>query len=174
MFWRIDPATGRVRARWLIPTDAGSYSGVDEAVTVGAGSVWLLRNGRLWRINPTTNVVFAGPRLDASMITTAAGALWAVSRAGVVSEINPALFPAPSAVIWRRPLNTLIDRIAGGGETLWFLDGADQRLIEIDATSHRLLGRIRLPVPQNAFPTGEPFTALGNVAWIGYPPTSPF
>lgn len=164
-FWRIRPSDGHVLHRWLPPNAGGdNYTGVQDAVTVGAGGVWLVRNDRLWRINPQTNTEAGGLKVgNASMITTAAGAVWAVSPQGVVSEINPAL----PKIVWTRTFHGLfVDEIAADQRSLWLLDGSDRRLVELDATTGRTLLRARLPIP----PGGARLAVGQNSAWIGYPP----
>jgi DNA-binding beta-propeller fold protein YncE len=49
---RIDPWTGAVRARIPLP-------GVGTSITVGAGAVWVMREGKVWRIDPATNQIVA-------------------------------------------------------------------------------------------------------------------
>ena len=165
MFWRIDPATGRVRGRWLSPNDNGSYTGLQNQVAVGSGSVWLLRNGRLLRINPTTNGASGGLKVDASMVTAEGGAVWAVSRLGAVTEINPALYPALTATIWTHQFSKmLVDNVAAGDGQVWLMDGTNQRLTEINATS-RHVSHTRLPIQTSGL-----LTIGHDAAWIGYPP----
>jgi class 3 adenylate cyclase len=164
MFWRIDPASSHVVGRWPSPNDKGSYTGLFNQVAVGSGSVWMLRGGRLWRIDPTTNELSGGLKVDASMITAEGGAIWALDRLGRVSEINPGLFPGPGAVIWTHHLtNMLADDVAAGDGQIWVLDGSNQRLTRINATS-RHIARTTLPIYG-----GGVATVGQNAAWIGYP-----
>jgi class 3 adenylate cyclase len=164
MFWRIDPASGNHVARWPSPNDNGSYTGLFNQVTTGSRSVWMLRQGRLWRIDPTTNELSGGLKVDASMITAQAGAIWAVDRLGSVSEINPAFYPGPGAIIWTHHFsNMLADNVAAGDGQIWLLDGSNQRLTRINATSRHI---IQTPLP--IYGGGVP-TVSRDAAWIGYP-----
>jgi hypothetical protein len=164
-FWRIDPVTGRVHGRWLNPNDSGSHTGLQYQVAIGSRSVWLLRNGRLWRINPVTNVESGGLKVDASMVTTQGGAVWTISRVGDITEINPALYPAAASVIWTHRFNNmLVDDIAAGDGQIWLVDHTTHSLTRINATS-RHASTTRLPIP-----TSGVMTIGRGAAWIGYPP----
>ncbi len=168
MFWRIDPTTGRRLARWFAPNLSYlDYTNVEHAVAVGAGAVWFLRDNQLSRIEPSTNRITGGFKTRASMITTAAGAVWTITDGTVITEINPALFPRPSAVIWTHTLPGYADSIAADGGLVWIVDGLTHHLILVNATSRHISQRT---LPR----TGHAQLAAGHgAAWLGYPSPAP-
>jgi class 3 adenylate cyclase len=163
-FWRINPNGGHVLDRWLSPNDNGSYTGLQDQVAAGSGRVWLLRDGRLSTIDPATDLESGGLKVDASMIATQDGVVWAVSRVGTVSEINPALYPSPRSIIWTHLFPSMVvDDIAAGDGQLWLIDGADHRLTAVNGTT-RHITQIPLQIQE-----GGVITIGRDAAWIGYP-----
>jgi DNA-binding SARP family transcriptional activator/ABC-type branched-subunit amino acid transport system substrate-binding protein len=85
---RIDPVSGAVMARVLVPSDSLA------TIAVGAGAVWAADGlaGGVWRVDPrglaSTRIVAVGPGVDS--VAAHAGEVWtASSAAGTVTRIDP-------------------------------------------------------------------------------------
>jgi virginiamycin B lyase len=99
----VEPATGAVETgatSALTPTERTrtiEVGGFPNAVAVGAGSVWVVRDGRrLLRIDPQTSSVVArigaGDELGSERpcgVATGQGSVWATTVSGAVARISP-------------------------------------------------------------------------------------
>src|SRR5215207_1516078 len=89
---RVDPATNRVVEE--IPIEAHSqYHGGAEKVAVGEGAVWVPGEGRLFKVDPTTNDVVDMVAVGdwSSHLAVYGGGVWAMVGAGEIrlSRVDP-------------------------------------------------------------------------------------
>ncbi|MDQ6795686.1 MAG: hypothetical protein M3067_12880 [Chloroflexota bacterium] len=140
------PATGAIRYAAGYATPIAVVPG-PMAVTVGAGSVWVvtLSDLRVWRIDPATNEVsgkvdlpFVAPPSSAPQATASGEA--ASSTVGVArSPAGQDLFPV----------------VAVGAGSLWVLGApAVDTLVQIDPARLRVIRTLRLPAAATGLVTG--------------------
>ena len=82
---RLDPATGVARATTALPqpTMAGTRVPPGQLIAVGSAAAWAItRSGWLHRIDPRSGRVRTRRSLQASLIATGDGQVWAFGRAG--------------------------------------------------------------------------------------------
>jgi adenylate cyclase len=157
VFWRINPDRGRVIHRWLNPS----------AVAIGQGWVWLIRNGRVYRIDPHTNELsgpLTVPTVDS--IATGAGAVWALY--GPDSELYE--LNSMGRVAWSGPipLPVLYSNLYVSNGAIWILSQYACRVVRVDAVTKTSTA---IPIPSAACQSTGPIatTPNSNRVWIAYP-----
>jgi DNA-binding SARP family transcriptional activator/streptogramin lyase len=131
--WRLDPATGRVLHRYVIP-DGGA-----EALTFGDGAVWVGGGviGRLSRIDPATNDVTTPARdLGQWLCCVAAGGgyVWAaINPGGTVWKLSE-----QGDVVSSVKLGSTVRELVYADGAVWAAGGEGGRIVRIDATTDAL------------------------------------
>ncbi len=128
--WRLDPVTGRVQKRYVIP------EGGAEALAFGDGALWVGGGaiGRLSRIDPRTNDVTTPARdLGNGLCCVAVGGgyLWAaVNPAGVVWKISD-----DGQVVSSIKLAAQVEDLTYANEAVWASLGDAGAVVRIDPTT---------------------------------------
>jgi peptide/nickel transport system substrate-binding protein len=132
---RITTSTGRVSARWTVPTRGFRISG-PTGIATGAGSVWAARGAEVVRVDARNGSVqhrFPLP-VTATLLTFADGALWAASSEnGLVEKIDP----DGDQIVARAALHGWISALTVAGGSVWVAvvpDNRVYRLSEDDAS----------------------------------------
>ena len=119
---------------WLFYTtpDAGGYNDV----AVGAGGVWLARDGGsvLKRIDPETREVVATIELPFTAKSLAAGtdALWV---AAILEDVVARLDPATNEITMTVPVGRGADGVALGEGSVWVASTIDRAVSQIDPST---------------------------------------
>jgi DNA-binding beta-propeller fold protein YncE len=134
---RIDPTSGTAIKTWNLRFAQG--------IAFGAGSVWGTSNGKVFRLDASTNRITAQIRSDMSPTAFAAGAVWGLSQDGLnVVRISPATNRVVAAI--RLPSAGAVLTASGTG--VWVTQGpADNpgsHLWKIDVRTNRVVGQVRL------------------------------
>jgi DNA-binding SARP family transcriptional activator/ABC-type transport system substrate-binding protein/streptogramin lyase len=125
--WRLDPESGRVRHRYVIP------AGGAEALAFGDGALWVGGGviGRLSRIDPVTNEVTSPARdLGEWLCCVAAGGgyVWAaINPGGTVWKLSE-----HGDVVSSVKLGASVAELDYAEGALWAADGEGGRLVRID------------------------------------------
>jgi multiple sugar transport system substrate-binding protein len=134
---RIDSATSEVVARVSAGPPNGSFG---TLLGVGLGSVWLLNNKSLRRIDPRTNTIAATlptdfvtlpapDREQGDDIVAGEGAIWFLSvQDGSVSRIDP----ASGRIVDRVGIGRVPTGLVLGGGALWAASGREGTVTRID------------------------------------------
>jgi DNA-binding SARP family transcriptional activator/ABC-type transport system substrate-binding protein len=128
--WRLDPATGRVLRRYVIP-DGGA-----EALTFGNGALWVGGGviGRLSRIDPATNAVTTPARdLGQWLCCVAAGGgyVWAaINPGGTVWKLSE-----HGDVVSSVKLGSSVRELVYAAGAVWAADGEGGKIVRIEATT---------------------------------------
>ena len=128
--WRLDPATGRVLHRYVIP------EGGAEALAFGNGALWVGGGviGRLSRIDPATNDVSARARdLGQWLCCVAAGGgyVWAaINPGGTVWKLSE-----HGDVVSSVKLGASVQELEYTDGAVWAADGEGGRAVRIEATT---------------------------------------
>jgi DNA-binding SARP family transcriptional activator/streptogramin lyase len=172
--WAADPGVlTRINAETLRKT--GRYpvvSSTPQAIAVADGSVWVLDEDGLIRVDPRTGEIVA--RIQAGVqpvgLAAAGGAIWVVSRSGqsytqgamgqighsTLTDVDPTTNTATTTIeLPGRPT-----AVAAGGGSVWVSDDPGKAVIDVDART----GRIRRIVYLGSRPEGIAF-ADGRV-WV--------
>ena len=143
---RIDPETKRVERQFRARS-------VPRDIAAGAGAVWIRRESRLDRVDPSTGEVIRTTRLpDAGepgelppqnwgfpLVAVGADAVWVVNADRTVSRVDPATGRLVATI------DADAATIAAGKQGVWFVDAADTRSIRrIDPRTNRLGQRVRV------------------------------
>jgi len=139
--------------------------GFPNAVDVGAGGVWVVRDGRrLIRIDPATREIAArigaGDELGSERpcgVSAGAGAVWVTTLSGNVARINPTT----------NRVSTLIEAeetacIAAGNAGVWATRPDAGEVVRIDPSTNEIAAEI----PLEGFPQGIAI-GFGSV-WVAF------
>jgi hypothetical protein len=139
---RIDLHSGKV----LATLKFGSVQGLLS----GAGSVWGVADGSIFRIDPTKNAIVAKIATDAQPFAYAAGSIWALGQdttrgASFVLRIDP----ATNAVVATVPLPAWGAVLTANDDAVWVVEGptysGPSHLWKIDPTANAVTGQVPIP-----------------------------
>ncbi|MGA9162780.1 MAG: BTAD domain-containing putative transcriptional regulator [Actinomycetota bacterium] len=155
---RIDPVTREVVATFPVG-EPGAVS--PEAVVVDDDMLWVVDglNPVILQIDVETMEVVATPGLIAvatDLDVGRDGALWVTSYdADLVSILNPSTLQATTVTVGRGPTG-----VSAHGSAVWVAESLDGAVSEIDPTSKRVIGTIRVGG------TTDDVTAVDGFVWV--------
>lgn len=159
---RIDPATNQV-----VATVAAEPHSFTSDIAIGEGAIWVLQDGLLKRIEPTTNMVTGSTDLEGSLGTLAVGegAVWLRSFLEVTR-----VDAATGAVVASIPVDGA-GNVAVGSGALWVVDSdpVGDRLLRIDPATNVATEEVALSGIDGYNPpstVGPWFAADDGAVWV--------
>lgn len=136
---RIDPRSGKVLATFKFASAQG--------LVYGAGSVWGVADGSVFRIDPQTNSIVTKIATDAQPFAYAAGSVWALDLGGssAVSRIDP----VTNKVVATIPLPSQGSTLTADDSAVWVTEGPQDspgsHVWKIDPTTNMITGQVVIP-----------------------------
>ncbi len=139
----------------LVPTRAGPDAGIHlgsgmRKVTVGAGAVWVLQDGRLQRIDPVSNrVVAVIPKLrGAASLAAGEGGVW-IPVGSQLLKIDP----KTGGIVNRFPVRC--ESVAVGAGSVWATNPRKGTVLRIDPRTGQVMATIAVDKSPMVMAVGE-------------------
>jgi ABC-type transport system substrate-binding protein len=138
---RISTRTGKITARWTVPTH-GILSSDPSGIAAGAGSVWLARGAEVVRVDADTGrAQHRFPlTVTATLLQFAGGDLWAASSEnGRVEKIDPAV----DRIVATATLHGWVSAMTVAGGSVWVTAVPDDAVFRLNVDDASVEGQTR-------------------------------